>query len=307
MSPITLFVYNRPWHTEQTLRALQANELASESILYVYADGAKADASQEVREQIKAVRQLITKEQWCKEVHLIERNKNWGLADNIVDGVTKVVNKHAKIIVLEDDIVISKGFLRYMNDALEVYQDEDKVMHVGAYLPHVKRKKVQSETFLSRFMNCWGWGTWKESWDKLNWDVDTLYKEVTKSSEQLYEFNLEGVLDYENQLKANITGQLNTWAIRWFTSIFLQNGLCLYPNKSLVQNIGMDNSGVHCSEGMSETFKTNLYHGKIKVHNLRTLKESTSGKDYLKAFYRVNPPKVPLKTRIKKILKSLYA
>ena len=127
LAPIILFVYNRPWHTEQTLRALMANELAAKSELYIYADGPKPNATDEQLQKIHEVRQLIRQEQWCDKVHIVESEKNKGLADSIIGGVTEIVNKYGKIIVLEDDIVPTTGFLQYMNDALEMYKDDEQV------------------------------------------------------------------------------------------------------------------------------------------------------------------------------------
>ena len=138
LAPIVLFVYNRPWHTEQTLNALMQNELADQSVLYIYADGPKENATEEQLKKIEEVRHVIRTKKWCKEVHIIESEKNKGLADSIINGVTEIVNKYGKVIVLEDDIVTSKGFLKYMNEALELYKEEDKVYHISGYMFPVK-------------------------------------------------------------------------------------------------------------------------------------------------------------------------
>ena len=122
LAPIILFVYNRPWHTEQTLRALMANELAVESELYIYADGPKPNATDEQLQKIREVRQLIRQEQWCGKVHVVESEKNKGLANSVINGVSEIVNKYGRIIVLEDDLKTSPTFLTYMNQALEYYE-----------------------------------------------------------------------------------------------------------------------------------------------------------------------------------------
>ena len=162
LAPIVLFVYNRPWHTLQTLEALRKNALASESILYIFADGPKPFADESAMHKINETRECIKKKQWCKEVIIYEREINLGLADSIINGVTEIVNKHGKIIVLEDDIVTSKGFLKYMNDALDIYELEEKVMHISGYMFPVKKKLPK--TFFYKPTTCWGWATWSRSW-----------------------------------------------------------------------------------------------------------------------------------------------
>jgi len=134
LAPIVLFVYKRPWHTEQTLRALMANDLADESILYVYSDSPKHLACDDDIAGVEEVRRIARSENWCKEVHVIEAPHNKGLVMSFVDGVTEVVNRHGKVIVLEDDQVTSKGFLKFMNEALELYKADEKVMHVSGYM-----------------------------------------------------------------------------------------------------------------------------------------------------------------------------
>lgn len=282
LAPIALFVYNRPEHTVKTLEALKANTLSDSSELFVFCDGPKIGADTATLEAIEQVRNLVKEKKWCKEVTVYESNTNLGLADSIVGGVTKILNEFGKIIVLEDDIVTAKGFLRYMNEALNCYEKDEKVMHIGSYLPYTNTCTPLPETFFSRFMSCWGWATWKSSWDKATWDAVALYEQISNPKVR-YEFNLEGVLDFHNQLERNISGEVKTWAIMWFTSIFLNKGLCLYPRISLSDNIGLDGSGENCdSQSKSVVLNADQY---IAVKPIG-IKESNSGKRYLKRFYK---------------------
>lgn len=282
LAPIVLFVYNRPEHTLKTLEALMQNELAEKSELFIFCDGPKADATKQDQERINKVRELVKKKNWCKKVTIRESQVNKGLADSIVAGVTEIVSIYGKIIVLEDDIVTSKGFLKYMNDALNLYEQEDKVMHIGSYLPYTNSHKKLPNTFFSRFMSCWGWATWKASWQIANLDARELYEQL-KNPKVRYEFNLEGVLNFHEQLENNINSSINTWAIKWFASIFLCNGLCLYPSHSLSKNIGFDGTGENCDiidikerEGRRDFINV----AKIKIE------ESSIGKQYLKRYYK---------------------
>jgi hypothetical protein len=282
LAPVVLFVYNRPDHTKQTLEALVKNDLANESDLFVFCDGPKENADVETLEAIRNVRDLVKSRRWCKSVKIIESQRNKGLADSIVEGVTKIINQFGKIIVLEDDIITSKGFLKYMNEALNLYEQEDKVMHISSYLPYTNSIKTLPETFFLPFMSCWGWATWKRAWDKANWDSNYLYQQI-KEPKVLYTFNLDGVLNFHEQLENNISGSIKTWAIKWYTSIFLNNGLCLYPKISLTINIGLDGSGENCHAQDEEVIFDMNHRVEVKY---KPLKELNIGKHYLKRYYR---------------------
>jgi hypothetical protein len=240
LAPIVLFTYNRPLHTRQTIEALQRNEYASESELYIYSDGPK---NNDVREGVDKTREYIETVRGFKKITIIQRDKNWGLADSIIDGVTNVVNQYGKIIVLEDDIVTSPYFLKFMNDALEFYENEKKVWHISGWNYPIDIDDT-SETFLWRVMCCWGWATWKDRWQFFNKDTNSLIDAMSRYD--IYKFNLDGTSDFWSQVIANENKNINTWAIYWYATIFQQKGLCLNPTQTYVDNIGCDSSGTHC-------------------------------------------------------------
>jgi hypothetical protein len=241
-APIVLFVYNRPKHTLQTLTALKENALANESLLYIYADGPSVNASAVELEKIKEVRDILRREKWCGEVRIIERATNSGLADSIVGGVTDIINNHGCVIVLEDDIVTSPGFLKFMNDALSFYKDEDKVMHICAYFWPTLH--VMQKTLFVQNAGAWGWGTWKRAWQHFEPDAAELHRRL-KESGKLEDFKALMWGEPYLQLMQNINQQKKTWAVKWNTLIYLKQGLCLLPGKSLVNNIGNDGSGTN--------------------------------------------------------------
>lgn len=154
VTPIILFVYNRLWHTKQTVEALQKNDLASESELFIFSDGPKPGAE----EKVKEVREYLKTITGFRKVTIIERDTNWGLANNIIDGVTKIVNEYGKVIVLEDDLVTSPGFLTYMNEGLKIYADEEQVASIHGYIYPLKHPERLPETFFIRGADCWGGG-----------------------------------------------------------------------------------------------------------------------------------------------------
>ncbi|WP_213520203.1 glycosyltransferase family 2 protein [Nonlabens sp.] len=243
LAPIVLFVYNRPEHTRKTLEALKINDLASESILYIYADGAKENASEIELDAITRTRKVIKEQEWCGKVHIIESKVNKGLAASITEGVTEIVEKYRWVIVLEDDIVTSTGFLVYMNDALKYYEMEDKVMHISGYFPPIK--KISQKFFFYNQTSCWGWATWSSSWVHYDSNATKLYNQIITKN-RTKEFNLDNSYPFLEHLENNISGLWNTWAVKWHASVFLLNGLCLHPNQSYTENIGFDGSGVHC-------------------------------------------------------------
>ncbi|MEO6631483.1 MAG: glycosyltransferase [Mucilaginibacter sp.] len=245
LAPIALFVYNRPDHTRRTLSALQKNEMAGESRLFIFSDDAKTDAD---RQKVNEVRKLVHDVHGFKSVKVIERTENFGLARSIIDGVTQLVNEYGKIIVFEDDLLTSPYALQYFNEALTRYADEEKVMHIGAYMYNLKAKDLP-QSFFYRAASSWGWATWARAWKNFEPDIDKLAAQFDK--EKINRFSIEGTMNFWKQVRELKAGKNNSWAIRWYASIFLKGGLTLNSSHSLISNIGTDGSGVHSNiEGM---------------------------------------------------------
>jgi hypothetical protein len=236
-APVLLFVYCRLDHVKKTVEALQRNSLAESTDLIVYAD-APAKVKDEL--SVNGVRDYVKSISGFKSVELIFQQTNKGLAKSIVEGVTEQVNKYGKVIVLEDDLITSPYFLEYMNDALNRYEGNSKVMQVSGY--NFPISGAIPETFFLQLSSSWGWATWKESWSKLSMDTSQHIADVDKRN-AVHRFNIEDGIGFYNHLLDNQSGVMNTWAVKWYASIFLQDGLCLYPSKTLVKNIGHDGSG----------------------------------------------------------------
>lgn len=300
LAPIVLFVYNRLRHAQETLEALEKNELADQSILYIYADGIKDSVNDEQKTKVDEVRRFIRSKTWCKETHIIERERNLGLADNIVDGVTTIVNKYGRVIVLEDDIITSPYFLTYMNEALELYAEEEKVMHVSGYMFPIKIKLPP--TFFYNTASCWGWATWDRAWEYYRNDAGNMCMEILNKG-LLNKFNVDGAYDFYKQLKANADRTLKTWAVRWYASFFLKNGFALHPFPSLTQNIGHDGSGTNT--GKSQSFQWDgLPVKKIEVEPI-PIKPSLDAIDGMKAFHGKTSRKISLVGSFYRILRRI--
>lgn len=240
LAPIVLFVYNRLDHTKCTIDHLKKNRLANQSNLYIYSDAAKTI---EDNPAVDAVRQYIKSVDGFKEVKIIERAANRGLADSIISGVTEVCEKHGKVIVLEDDLETSPWFLTYMNESLEMYKEQNQVMHISGCCYPIEPETPES-TFFLQVPLCWGWATWHRAWQYFEKDLNMIGK---FSDEQISLFNFDDTYDYFAQLTANRDGRLDTWFVFWYATVFLDGGLSLFPSVSMVRNIGMDGSGTNCS------------------------------------------------------------
>ena len=238
-APIALFVYNRPEHTRRTIKFLQQNLLADESRLFIFSDGAKTSKDEKDVEEVRGLLRGIT---GFKSVEIAERKENLGLANSIIQGVTKLVNEYGKVIVLEDDLITSPYTLQYLNEGLRRYEGIDKVMHIGAYMYPLSSNNLP-QSFFSRIATSWGWATWKDSWDNFQPDIDKLIQGFDEAA--INEFSIEGTMNFWKQIKEFKLGKNNSWAIRWYASMFLKGGLSLNPASSLVNNIGHDGSGIH--------------------------------------------------------------
>ena len=305
LAPIVLFVYNRPWHTKQCLEALAKNELAEQSTLFIYSDGPPDNATADQLQKIQEVRDLIREKKWCKDVVITEQPKNNGLANSVMKGVTEIVYKHGKVIVLEDDLVTSKFFLKFMNDGLEFYENVEEVISVHGYVFPVKRKLP--ETFFLKGADCWGWATWKRGWDLFREDAFSLLEEV-KQKNIKNEFDFGGAYPFFDTLQKQADKEIDSWAIRWYASAFLKNKLTLYPAKSLIANIGQDGKGTH--SGKTKIFDTPLVKKSISIKSI-PIEENKKAFSIIHPYYKLvsagyEPPEKTFKIIKNKIMNSFF-
>jgi hypothetical protein len=246
LAPIVLFVYNRPLHTQRVLDALVLNNEAKDTILYIYSDGPKEESTPENLIANVETRNIIRQENRFKQIIIIEHENNKGLANSIIDGVTEVLTIHESVIVLEDDILVSRGFLSYMNNALFFYENEEKVGCIHSWNYNLDTTNYLASTFFLRGADCWGWATWRRAWKLFNSNGSQLLNKIIESN-AVFEFDRKGTHKFTQMLMDNVNNKNNSWAIRWHASLFLENKFCLQPTKSIVKNIGFDGSGSHCS------------------------------------------------------------
>lgn len=285
LAPIVLFTYRRPKHTMQTVEALLRNKEASFSDLIIYSDGPK---DEKAVEGVKKNREYIRTITGFKSIQIIERSHNWGLANSIIDGVTTVINKYGKGIIVEDDLITSPFFLQFMNEALELYEDSLDVISIHGYMYPVKKK--MPESFFIKTADCWGWATWKRGWDLFNPDSKELLAEI-EHKKKCREFDFNNSYPYTDMLKAQIRGEVDSWAIRWYASALVNNKLTLYPGRSLVFQNGMDGvDGTHCGEDMR--YIVELSQTPIKLEKLVTKESKRARKAMTDYFVSLLPRKV---------------
>lgn len=283
LAPIVLFTYNRIYHLRRTIEALQINTLAKDSELFIFSDGPKLDIEDEYK--VKAVREFLKTIKGFKSVTVIERDKNWGLGDNIIDGVTQVVNAYDKVIVLEDDIFTSPYFLKFMNEALDIYKDEEKVMHISGFIYRIRKGRLP-DTFFLKPAACWGWATWKRAW---RFFCKAPEKQIKLLNEkQIKDFNLDNSYNYWSQVISNYRGKINTWGVFWYLSVYLQNGLSLFPRDSLAMHIGFD-SGSNISSKHRDPFSQEELLLKDRWDFPKSIEENKLAKKRLKEFFHKSP------------------
>ena len=293
LSPIVLFIFNRPLSTQKVLDYLSANAEAQNSILHIYCDGPKNDVSYDMLQKIHETRTIARKENRFKEVRIVEESINKGLSNSIIDGVTKICKEFGSVIVLEDDIITSPFFLQYMNQALVLYKDVEGVGSINGYWYPVKEK--MPDTFFLKNQSCWGWATWEREWNLFESDGLKLHQ-LLKEKKLGNDFDLDGAIGYTKMLSDQIAKKNDSWAIRWDASMFLAEKVSLYPGMSLVKNIGFDGSGVHCD--ITDEYTSALANEPIKIFFV-SASENLEARKALINFYKSN--------RKKHLIKKVYS
>lgn len=291
MVPICLFVYNRLSSTQKTVEALEKNILASESQLFIFSDGPKGDKD----EKVGKVREYIRTIQGFAEVHVIEAEQNKGLANSIIDGVTQVITEYGAAIVLEDDLVTTPNFLLYMNEGLSKFGKNDQIMSICGYGLKIKKPvNYEADIYLYGRSSSWGWGTWKDRWESVDWQLKDWYV-FKKDRKAIRKFN-RGGSDMFKMLKSVAEQGASSWAIRFCYAQFKQNRYSIMPFESLVQNIGFGSEGTN-TRFIYSRFKIALSKGEKTSFNWgKTLRVN---EEILKSCYQYHSLSIRIYSRIR--------
>lgn len=250
-APVVFFGYNRADHATRALESLSACPEIAETPITIYMDGPKNE------EGVPAVESARAAVQRAAPAHarIVLREENLGLANSIRAGVSAACAEHGRVIVVEDDLLLAPSALTWFNRALDRYRDDERVMHIAGYWPEDRPELPPS--FFLRWPAVWGWATWDRSWQALEWDLELLRDRI-EARDLVGRFN-EGGWDFFGQLLGTLEGKYDSWGIRWYASVLLNEGLALHPRTSLVANTGTDGSGVHGDE--STGFEVRLGEG----------------------------------------------
>lgn len=305
LAPIVLFVYNRPHHTKEVINSLLKNPLSKDSELFIFSDFQKSLADETSVNECRRYIQNIasTYPDGFKKVNIILRDRNFGLADSIIDGISKIVNEYGKVIVLEDDIVVSEVFLDYMNASLDRYETQQKVWAISAWNYPIEQDGL-GDSFFWRIPHCWGWATWKDRWQYYKRDIKWIEKNFTK--EDIKAISLDGCSPYWEHFVANQKGIIKTWAIFNYLISHKHNALTLMPSLSYIKQIGFDGSGTNCDDDDSLNSKT--INTKFPIKFPEKIEESSLALSRIQNFHKSQkrPFFIRAKNKIVRILKNTF-
>ena len=294
ISPIVIFTYNRLDHLDTLINSLEQNELFKKSKILVFSDGPKKEID---IEKIEKIRIYLKKKLISKNSEIVERPNNFGLSKNVITGINQTFNDYDQAIILEDDLEVSPFFLNYMNDALNLYVSSEDVASISGYMYPINSKSFSNDYFFLKLAESWGWGTWKRAWNNFETDSVKLKNEIDERK-LVDEFNFSSGISYYKMLNDNINGANDSWAIRWYASTFLKNMNTLFPSKSFVKNIGIDNSGENCNYTTVYDSLINLDYKPLKKINSMEL---VTDRNAVKSFFQ----KIKYKRYIDNIINKL--
>ena len=304
LAPVALFAYNRPYHTLKTLSSLANNSEAKSTEIYAFIDGHKTISEIQLIDNVEKI--IKSFEGKFKSINIQRSEINLTIGLSLKRGITQILSSHETIITLEDDICVSKYFLSYMNNALSKYKNQKDIWQISGFNYPVKID-LECESFFTRIPLIWGWGTWRNRWNDfienpLSCDAYYLKSTFTKKMIDDFNINLKIANPFWSQIEDNASGKLNnTWAIFWYSHIFLKKGLCLSPINSLTKNIGHDGSGIHTNfdkellsakihEKKIETFPHDIQENLESIKIIRSYLHSKYGiKSILKNKIKMNP------------------
>lgn len=255
LAPVVTFVYARPEHTKRMLESLAKNKLASDSEIWIFSDNAKKESTVSKVKEVRDYIHSIEGNKWFKKLTIIEAEKNQGLAKSVISGVSDIINQYGKAIVVEDDLVLTDNFLEYMNQALEFYEKDERIWSISGYNVPIEIPTDYTFDIYLGYRGCsWGWATWKDRWNMVDWDVKD-YLDFKKNNKKRKKLNRGGV-DMAQMLDMQMEGLIDSWAIRWCYEQSKREMYTIYPVKSLVYNGGLDGTGTH--SGINDSFSVQI-------------------------------------------------
>ncbi len=258
------------------------NTLADKSSLYIFSDGPKSNKD---KPGVDAVRNYINKISGFYKIGILEREKNLGLANSVISSVNEIFKRYDKAIVMEDDMICSPYFLKFMNEVLNIFEDDKQIFSVTGYTFPIKfPEHYDLPLYLSPRSSSWGWGTWKNRWEKADWELKDIH-DIINNKSHVESFN-KGGDDLSRMLKNSLEGKIDSWSIKWTYTHFLNNAYCVYPVKSRIKNIGADKSGVHTAK--TKKFDVELELSDIDLSEIKELHPDEKVLQAFRKFFKKN-------------------
>lgn len=271
---LLIVAFNRPDHVRNLVESLDGNPEFDSLPLILALDGPRRETDERLISRVKEI--VLTRR---PDVHLIERSENFGVRRAIETAITSVLGEFERVIVVEDDLEVSPYFLKFMLDGLETFHSTENVASIHGY--SIDMPKTVDSTYFLRGADCWGWATWRRAWKIYDSNAQTLYEELLNQGHGSH-FSFGGTSPHLDLVKQSITGEIDSWAIRWHASTYLAGHFSLHPRRSLVRNLGMDGSGTHA--GKTEIYNSQLSDAPVSVE-LRPVSESQPAFLAYKKFY----------------------
>ena len=246
-----MFIYKRATHLEKTLLSLLRCENLEKHSIYVFGDGARFESENAAVLETR----LIAEKYLGNKAEYYYSNKNMGLANSVINGVTKIINKYGCVIVIEDDLVLHSNFLVYMNEALFFYKSDEKVFSVSGYMYNMENEQESNNALLLPLISTWGWGTWLRAWDFFDINAQSSNL-LLKNSVLRKKFDCNNSYPFSYMLERQIAGNIDSWGIRWYLTVYMNNAFTCFPPTTLVLNNGFDNSATH-GKGLFTKFSKN--------------------------------------------------
>ncbi len=282
--PIVVFAYRRKDHLQQTLDHLKKCRGCENSDVFVFSDGYKGEKDQQGVEQVREYLASIEQDNPFHGFTVVKAPKNKGLAKNVIGGVTEILAKYKRVIVVEDDTLVAPGFIEYMNQALDFYENDSAIFSVGGFtVPMVLPADYRYDIIYTQRISSCCWATWEDRWKKINWDMPD-YSKFRFTPWKRKAFNKWGK-DRSSMLDDQMNGRINSWAIRFDYYMWKNDMLNVIPAKSLARNIGMDGSGTHgVTQGNAPAVR--LQEGGIVLKRIQT--DERIRKEFSKNFATTN-------------------
>ena len=255
-TPILFLIFNRP---DVTFKVFEQIKKIKPKYLYVAADGPRAGKANE-EELCMATRAVVDKVDWDCELKTFFREENVGCARNVSSAISWFFEQEESGIILEDDCLPDVSFFHFCDTLLHRYQDHDRVMAISGYNVQLEIRRTSDTYFFAEIPLVWGWATWKKAWQQFQFNVPHIDDAV---------FDNAAKKPWKQDIENAFSGKTDSWAYRWIYAFLRNKYICIYPEHSLVNNIGVSDMATH-------TVGSRWWYKFVKYGKITTMKHPAS-------------------------------